>query len=75
MSIADAHLKIGDAARTRIDAPVIGRTRLSLMIAAVEGATATIVVLGSGLYLWLKRRAPRTLEDEAGVATAEALAR
>jgi Undecaprenyl-phosphate glucose phosphotransferase len=47
MSIADAHLKIGDAARTRIDAPVIGRTRLSLMIAAVEGATATIVVLGS----------------------------
>lgn len=33
---------------------------------------ATIVVLGSGLYLWLKRKAPRTLEDEAGVvATAQ----
>ncbi|QTD44146.1 PepSY-associated TM helix domain-containing protein [Ottowia testudinis] len=28
---------------------------------------ATIVVLGSGLYLWFKRRAPRTLRDEAGV--------
>ncbi len=28
---------------------------------------ATIVVLGSGLYLWLKRRQPRSLVDEAGV--------
>ena len=28
---------------------------------------ATIVVLGSGLYLWLKRGAPRPLADEAGV--------
>jgi uncharacterized iron-regulated membrane protein len=27
---------------------------------------ATIVVLGSGLYLWLKRKQPRTLVDEAG---------
>ncbi len=27
---------------------------------------ATIVVLGSGLYLWLKRRAPKSLVDEAG---------
>ena len=27
---------------------------------------ATIVVLGSGLYLWLKRRQPRSLADEAG---------
>jgi uncharacterized iron-regulated membrane protein len=26
---------------------------------------ATIVVLGSGLYLWLKRRQPRSLADEA----------
>jgi len=26
----------------------------------------TIVVLGSGLYLWLKRRQPRSLVDEAG---------
>lgn len=26
---------------------------------------ATIVVLGSGLYLWLKRKAPKTLADEA----------
>jgi len=33
---------------------------------------ATIFVLGSGLYLWLKRKAPRTLEDEAGVALATA---
>jgi uncharacterized iron-regulated membrane protein len=28
---------------------------------------ATIVVLGSGLYLWFKRRQPRSLADEAGV--------
>jgi uncharacterized iron-regulated membrane protein len=28
---------------------------------------ATIVVLGSGLYLWAKRKQPRTLADEAGV--------
>ncbi|MET0312466.1 MAG: PepSY domain-containing protein [Burkholderiaceae bacterium] len=27
---------------------------------------ATIIVLGSGLYLWLKRRQPKTLADEAG---------
>ncbi len=27
---------------------------------------ATIVVLGSGLYLWLKRKQPRTLVEEAG---------
>lgn len=27
---------------------------------------ATIIVLGSGLYLWLKRRQPRALADEAG---------
>lgn len=27
---------------------------------------ATIVVLGSGLYLWVKRRQPRTLVEEAG---------
>lgn len=26
---------------------------------------ATIVVLGSGLYLWLRRRQPRSLADEA----------
>ena len=29
---------------------------------------ATIVVLGSGLYLWLRRRAPQALTAEAGVA-------
>ncbi len=29
---------------------------------------ATIIVLGSGLYLWLKRRQPRSLVEEAGVA-------
>lgn len=28
---------------------------------------ATIVVLGSGLYLWLKRKQPKSLADEAGV--------
>jgi len=28
---------------------------------------ATIIVLGSGLYLWLKRRQPKTLTEEAGV--------
>ncbi len=28
---------------------------------------ATLIVLGSGLYLWLKRRAPRSLADEANV--------
>jgi len=28
---------------------------------------ATLVVLGSGLYLWFKRRAPRSLADEAKV--------
>lgn len=28
---------------------------------------ATIIVLGSGLYLWFKRRQPRSLADEAGV--------
>jgi uncharacterized iron-regulated membrane protein len=32
---------------------------------------ATIVVLGSGLYLWFKRRQPRTLLQEAGVALPE----
>jgi uncharacterized iron-regulated membrane protein len=26
----------------------------------------TIIVLGSGLYIWLKRRQPKTLADEAG---------
>jgi len=35
---------------------------------------ATIVVLGSGLYLWLKkRRQPRSLEDEAGAVIDAAL--
>ncbi len=29
---------------------------------------ATIIVLGSGLYLWLQRKQPRPLADEAGVA-------
>jgi uncharacterized iron-regulated membrane protein len=29
---------------------------------------ATIVVLGSGLYLWLKRRQPRSLAEEAGAS-------
>ncbi|WP_442953170.1 PepSY-associated TM helix domain-containing protein [Paucibacter sp. XJ19-41] len=28
---------------------------------------ATIIVLGSGLYLWVKKRQPRSLSDEAGV--------
>ncbi|SHM24366.1 PepSY domain-containing protein [Rhizobacter sp. OV335] len=32
----------------------------------------TIVVLGSGLYLWFKRRQPRSLLDEAGVRLAGA---
>jgi uncharacterized iron-regulated membrane protein len=32
---------------------------------------ATIVVLGSGLYLWFKRRAPRPLTEEAGVTLAD----
>ncbi|MFY9510590.1 MAG: PepSY domain-containing protein [Rubrivivax sp.] len=31
---------------------------------------ATIIVLGSGLYLWLKRRQPRSLADEAGAVAA-----
>ena len=35
---------------------------------------ASIVVLGSGLYLWLQRRQPRTLAQEAGVSPAEAAA-
>jgi uncharacterized iron-regulated membrane protein len=34
---------------------------------------ATIAVLGSGLYLWFKRKQPRTLADEAG-AQIEAVA-
>jgi uncharacterized iron-regulated membrane protein len=34
---------------------------------------ATIVILGSGLYLWMKRKQPRELLDEAG-AQAEAAA-
>lgn len=33
---------------------------------------ATIIVLGSGLYLWFKRRAPQPLTQEAGVAVPEA---
>lgn len=33
---------------------------------------ATIIVLGSGLYLWFKRRAPQALTQEAGVALPEA---
>jgi uncharacterized iron-regulated membrane protein len=32
---------------------------------------ATIFVLGSGLYLWFKRRAPQPLTQEAGVALPE----
>lgn len=32
---------------------------------------ATIIVLGSGLYLWFKRRAPQPLTQEAGVAVPE----
>ena len=35
---------------------------------------ATIVVLGSGLYLWLQRRQPRSLMQEAG-AVVEGAAR
>ncbi|WP_371816440.1 PepSY-associated TM helix domain-containing protein [Roseateles sp. DAIF2] len=31
---------------------------------------ATIIVLGSGLYLWFKRRAPRQLAEEAGAVVA-----
>lgn len=33
---------------------------------------ATIVVLGSGLYLWLRRKQPKALADEAGAAPDEA---
>ncbi len=33
---------------------------------------ATIIVLGSGLYLWLKRPQPQSLAPEAGVALPEA---
>ncbi len=33
---------------------------------------ATIVVLGSGLYLWLRRKQPRSLADEADAALDEA---
>ena len=33
---------------------------------------ATIIVLGSGLYLWFKRRRPRALSDEAGADMAGA---
>ena len=33
---------------------------------------ASIVVLGSGLYLWLQRRQPRSLAQEAGVALGDA---
>lgn len=47
MSTADAHFKAADVGRTGLEAPVIGRARLGLMIAAVEGATAAIVVLGT----------------------------
>jgi uncharacterized iron-regulated membrane protein len=32
---------------------------------------ATIVVLGSGLYLWLRRRQPQSLRSEAGVVLPE----
>jgi uncharacterized iron-regulated membrane protein len=35
---------------------------------------ATIIVLGSGLYLWVKRKQPRTLVDEAGAVLAPAKA-
>ena len=35
----------------------------------------TIAVLGSGLYLWLKRRQSRSLADEAGVVLDIAAAR
>jgi len=35
---------------------------------------ATIVVLGSGLYLWLKRRAPQPLAQEADAALPEGAA-
>jgi len=34
----------------------------------------TIIVLGSGLYLWLKRKQPKTLADEAGAELAPATA-
>jgi uncharacterized iron-regulated membrane protein len=32
---------------------------------------ATIIVLGSGLYLWLKRKQPRTLAEDAGAVLPE----
>jgi uncharacterized iron-regulated membrane protein len=35
---------------------------------------ATIVVLGSGLYLWLKRKQPRSLAEEAGATLADTAA-
>lgn len=33
---------------------------------------ATLIVLGSGLYLWFKRRAPRSLVEEAGAELSRA---
>lgn len=48
MSTADSEFKIEDyAARRYHDTPVVGRTTLSLSIAAVEGAVAFAVVLGT----------------------------
>lgn len=47
MSTADTHFKLDGTTRGKLATPVIGRARLGLMIAAVEGATAAIVVLGT----------------------------
>jgi polysaccharide biosynthesis protein PslA len=48
MSTAESEFKVEDYVAKRLgDAPVIGRTTLSLTIAAVEGAVAVAVVLGT----------------------------
>jgi uncharacterized iron-regulated membrane protein len=45
-----------------------GGTPMQIIWALLD--VVTIVVLGSGLYLWLRRKAPQPLAEEAGVAIA-----
>ena len=65
MSTAESEFKAEDyAARRSADAPVIGRATLSVAIAAVEGAVASAVVLGSAFaYHGLVLRIPAEAFD------------
>ena len=55
MSTTDAGYKTAEFTATRLHTQVVGRAPLILLIAAVEGVTAAVVVLGSAFayHLWV----------------------